>query len=69
MRQRAISRKQKGSKNKIKAAWGDIFHKIEWLALKTGKPVVPVPAKHSSQECPKCGHSLNSWIEKRLCEL
>ena len=36
----------------LDAAWADIFNKIAWLALKAGKPVIPVPAKFSSQECP-----------------
>ncbi|MBR8833356.1 MAG: transposase [Stigonema ocellatum SAG 48.90 = DSM 106950] len=51
------------------AAWGDIFSKIAWLALKAGKPVVPVPAKYSSQECPSCGHvdKSNREGEKFLC--
>ena len=40
----------------LDAGWSDIFNKIAWLAAKSGKHVVPVPAKHSSQECPKCGH-------------
>lgn len=53
----------------LDAGWGDIFNKIAWLALKAGKPVVPVPAKHSSQECPKCGHidKSNREGEKFLC--
>ncbi|MDF5730649.1 MAG: transposase, partial [Rhizonema sp. PD38] len=51
------------------AGWGDIFRKIAWLALKSGKHVVPVPAKHSSQECPKCGHvdKNNREGEKFIC--
>ena len=53
----------------LDAGWGDIFNKIAWLAIKAGKPVVPVPAKHSSQECPKCGHidPTNREGEKFLC--
>ena len=51
------------------AGWSDIFNKIAWLAAKSGKHVVPVPAKHSSQECPKCGHidHLNREGEKFIC--
>ncbi|MBR8834617.1 MAG: transposase [Stigonema ocellatum SAG 48.90 = DSM 106950] len=53
----------------LDAGWGDIFNKIAWLAIKSGKPVVQVPAKHSSQECPKCGHidKSNREGEKFLC--
>ncbi|MBR8839203.1 MAG: transposase [Stigonema ocellatum SAG 48.90 = DSM 106950] len=53
----------------VDAGWGDIFNKIAWLAVKTGKPVIVVPAKHSSQECPQCGHidSSNREGEKFLC--
>ena len=53
----------------LDAGWGDIFNKIAWLALKAGKPVVAVPARHSSQECPKCGHidKVNREGEKFLC--
>ena len=51
------------------AGWGDIFNKIAWLAVKTGKPVVEVPAKFTSQECPKCKHidKKNREGEKFLC--
>ena len=53
----------------IDAGWGDIFNKIAWLALKGGKPVVPVPAKHTSLECPKCGYidKANREGEKFVC--
>ena len=53
----------------LDAGWGDIFNKIAWLAVKAGKPVVLVPAKHSSQECPSCGHidKANREGEKFLC--
>jgi len=53
----------------LDAGWGDIFNKIVWLALKAGKPVIAVPAKHSSQECPKCGHidKANREGEKFVC--
>ena len=51
------------------AGWGDIFNKIAWLAVKAGKPVVEVPPKYTSQECPKCGHvdKKNREGEKFLC--
>ncbi|MDF5728450.1 MAG: transposase, partial [Rhizonema sp. PD38] len=51
------------------AGWGDIFNKIAWLAIKAGKPVVEVPAKYSSLECPKCVHvdKKNREGEKFLC--
>ncbi|MBR8838872.1 MAG: transposase, partial [Stigonema ocellatum SAG 48.90 = DSM 106950] len=51
------------------AGWSDIFNKVTWLAVKVGKPVMAVPAKHSSQECPECGHvdQKNREGEKFLC--
>ena len=62
---------QKTGLNKVilDASWGDIFDKIAWLALKAGKPVVEVPAKYTSLECPKCGHidKKNRKGEKFLC--
>lgn len=62
---------QKTGLNKVilDASWGDIFNKVAWLALKAGKPIVPVPAKYSSQECPSCGHvdKSNREGEKFLC--
>ncbi|MBR8838487.1 MAG: transposase [Stigonema ocellatum SAG 48.90 = DSM 106950] len=53
----------------LDAGWGDIFNKIAWLAVKAGKPVIPVPPKHTSQECPKCGHidKANREGEKFVC--
>jgi len=62
---------QKTGLNKVilDCGWGDLFGKIAWLALKAGKPVVEVPAKYSSQECPKCGHvdNKNRDGEKFIC--
>ena len=51
------------------AGWGDIFSKIAWLALKSGKHVVLVRAKYTSQECPKCGYvdKKNREGEKFIC--
>ncbi|MDF5731776.1 MAG: transposase [Rhizonema sp. PD38] len=51
------------------AGWSNIFNKIAWLALKAGKPVVEVPAKYSSLECPKCRHidQKSREGEKYLC--
>ena len=53
----------------LDCGWGDLFSKITWLALKAGKPVVVVNPKHSSQECPSCGHidKSNRDGEKFLC--
>jgi len=53
----------------LDAGWGDIFNKIAWLALKAGKPVIAISPKHTSQECPKCGHidKANREGEKFLC--
>ncbi|MDF5726171.1 MAG: transposase [Rhizonema sp. PD37] len=63
------SRKTRLNRVIADAGWGDIFNKIAWLALKTGKPVVEVPAKYSSLECPKCGdvEKKNREGEKFLC--
>jgi len=62
---------QKTGLNKVilDAAWGNIFDKIAWLALKAGKPVISVPARYSSQECPSCGHidKSNREGEKFVC--
>ncbi|MBR8840148.1 MAG: transposase [Stigonema ocellatum SAG 48.90 = DSM 106950] len=62
---------QKTGLNKVilDAGWADIFNKVAWLAVKTGVPVIVVPAKHSSQECPECGHvdKKNREGEKFLC--
>ncbi len=51
------------------AAWGGIFQKIAWLALKTGKPVVKYNPKNTSRECSECGHtsSDNRDGEKFVC--
>jgi len=53
----------------LDAGWGDIFNKIAWLALKAGKPIIAISPKHTSQECPKCGHidKANREGEKFLC--
>jgi putative transposase len=50
-------------------AWGDLFNKIAWLAAKSGKPVIAVDPKHSSQVCPECGHieQKNRTGEKFIC--
>ncbi|MDF5724677.1 MAG: transposase [Rhizonema sp. PD37] len=63
------SRKTGLNKVILDAGWGEIFNKIAWLALKAGKPVVEVPPKYTSQECPKCGHidKKNREGEKFLC--
>ncbi|WP_341531400.1 transposase (plasmid) [Nostoc sp. UHCC 0302] len=53
----------------LDCAWGDLFTKIAWLAAKSAKPVFVVNPRHSSQECPKCGHidKHNRSGEKFLC--
>jgi putative transposase len=52
------------------AAWGGLLQKIAWLALKAGKPRIPYPAHHTSQECSKCHHvsPANREGEKFICE-
>ncbi len=53
----------------LDCAWGDIFQKVAWLAAKSGKPVFAVNPRHTSQECPKCGHTEkgNRDGEKFVC--
>jgi putative transposase len=57
------------NKSILDCGWGDIFNKIAWLALKAGKHVIAVNPKHTSQECPACGHvdKGNREGEKFLC--
>ncbi len=57
------------SKRILDCAWGDIFHKVAWLAAKSGKPVFAVNPRYTSQECPKCGHTEkgNRDGEKFVC--
>ena len=52
------------------ASWGELFSKIAWLALKSGKPVLSVNPKFTSQECSACHHvsSSNRNGEKFICE-
>jgi putative transposase len=63
------SRKTGLNKVILDCGWGDLFDKIAWLALKAGKPVILVNPKHSSQECPACGHTdkSNRDGEKFVC--
>lgn len=62
---------QKSGLNKVilDCGWGDIYNKIAWLALKSGKYVIAVDPKNTSLECPKCGHidKANRSGEKYLC--
>jgi putative transposase len=62
---------QKAGLNKVilDCGWGDIFNKIAWLAVKSGKHVIAVDPKNTSLECPKCGHidKANREGEKYLC--
>lgn len=53
----------------LDCGWGDLFSKIAWLATKSGKPVIAVEPKYSSQECPKCKHidKKNRRGEKFIC--
>jgi putative transposase len=57
------------SKAILDCGWGDLFKKIAWLAAKSGKPLIAVDPKHSSQVCPKCGHidKKNRSGEKFIC--
>lgn len=51
------------------ASWGELFSKIAWLAVKSGKPVLSVNPKYTSQECSNCHHvsKLNRDGEKFIC--
>jgi putative transposase len=53
----------------LDCGWGQIFKMIEWLAVKAGKLVVAVNPRHTSQECPHCGHveKANRDGEKFVC--
>jgi putative transposase len=53
----------------LDCGWGDLFSKITWLAIKSGKPVIAVNPKHSSQVCPNCRHidKQNRDGEKFVC--
>lgn len=53
----------------LDCGWGDLFEKIAWLAVKSGKSVIAVNPRHTSQECPKCGHieKSNRKGEKFVC--
>lgn len=52
------------------ASWGGLFAKIAWLAAKSGKPVLSVNPKFTSQECSACHHisKSNRDGEKFVCE-
>jgi putative transposase len=52
------------------ASWGSLFGKIDWIAAKSGKPVLAVNPRHTSQECSACRHisKLNRDGEKFVCE-
>ncbi|WP_373528622.1 zinc ribbon domain-containing protein [Nostoc sp.] len=51
------------------ASWGELFSKIAWLAIKSGKPVLGINPKYTSQECSVCGHISkdNRDGEKFIC--
>jgi len=51
------------------ASWGELFCKIAWLAAKSGKPVLAVNPKFTSQECSACHHvsAGNRDGEKFIC--
>ncbi|WP_027402325.1 zinc ribbon domain-containing protein [Aphanizomenon flos-aquae] len=52
------------------ASWGELFSKIAWLVLKSGKPVLSVHPQFTSQECSACHHisKTNRDGEKFICE-
>jgi putative transposase len=57
------------NKSILDCGWGSLFKMIEWLALKAGKLVIAVNPRHTSQECPNCGHTekSNRDGEKFVC--
>ncbi len=57
------------NKRILDCGWGDLFEKIAWIAAKAGKPVFAVNPRHTSQKCPKCGHTEkgNRDGEKFVC--
>jgi len=63
------SAKTRLNKRILDCGWGDIFQKVAWLAAKSGKPVFAVNPRHTSQCCPKCGHTekSNRDGEKFVC--
>ncbi|MEH2295189.1 RNA-guided endonuclease InsQ/TnpB family protein [Nostoc sp.] len=52
------------------ASWGELNSLIAWLAMKSGKPVLSVNPKFTSQECSDCHHISkdNRDGEKFICE-
>jgi putative transposase len=52
------------------ASWGELFSRIAWIAAKSGKPVLAVNPKQTSQECSACHHvsKANRDGEKFVCE-
>ena len=50
------------------ASWGELFSKIAWLALKSGKPVLSVHPKFTSQECSACHHISNPHSAPQLSQ-
>lgn len=64
-----VSAKSGLNKAILDCGWSDLFNKIAWLAAKSGKPVIAVDPKYSSQVCPKCGHTdkSNRSGEKFIC--
>jgi putative transposase len=63
------SRKKGLNRSIADASWGELILKIEYLAVKSGKVVIKVNPKYSSQECRGCGHidKFNRTGEKFIC--
>jgi len=53
----------------LDAAWGDLISKIEYMAAKSGKIVLKVDPKYTSQTCSACGciDAANRDREKFIC--
>ncbi|WP_169218999.1 RNA-guided endonuclease TnpB family protein [Brasilonema sp. UFV-L1] len=63
------SRKKGLNRSISDASWSDLILKIEYLAAKSGKVVIKVNPKHTSQKCQNCGHidKSNRDREKFIC--
>ena len=63
------ARKRGLSRSIADASWGELMSKIEYVAAKSGKVLLKVDPKHTSQKCSACGHvdKANRKGEKFIC--
>ncbi len=50
------SRKKGLNRSISDASWSELIQKIEYMAAKSGKVLIKVNPKHTSQKCNACGH-------------